>query len=257
MHRREPAMSSALTNPGDEDAVALLWHPGDVILDLYDVLEVVESGGMGLVYRVRHRGWDIELAVKAPRPKLVTSAAQHRDFEAEAEAWARLGSHPHTVSCAYVRRLGGVPRVFAEWVDGGSLADWVRDRRLYEGGPRAALQRILDVAIQFAWGLEHAHEHDLVHQDIKPANVMLTRDGVAKVTDFGLAKARAGRTERGAPDARHGRLVMGAERAGAVRGRPAVRIWSGWRRGVRSVHRRRTSRFTDPGDAEGPDRTAR
>lgn len=189
-------MTSPSTHPGGEDAVALLWRRGDVILELYEVLEVMESGGMGLVYRVRHRGWDIELAVKAPRPELAAWPAKLRDFEAEAEVWTSLGSHPHTVSCAYVRRIGGVPRVFAEWVDGGSLADWVRDRRLYEGGPRAALKRVLDVAIQFAWGLEHAHAHDLVHQDVKPANVMLTRDGVVKVTDFGLARVRAAAGER-------------------------------------------------------------
>ena len=189
---QERTVTSTSTQPGGDDAIPLVWRPGDVILDLYEVLEVVRSGGMGLVYRVHHRGWDIELAVKAPRPGLAASHERLRDFETEAEVWASLGSHPHTVSCAYVRRLGGVPRVFAEWVNGGSLADWVHDRRLYEGGPRAALERALDVAIQFAWGLEHAHAHDLVHQDVKPANVMLTRDGVAKVTDFGLSRARAG-----------------------------------------------------------------
>lgn len=206
-------MTSTSTQPGGEDAVALVWRPGDVILDLYEVLEVVRSGGMGLVYRVRHRGWDIELAVKAPRPELAATPAQLRDFEAEAEVWAGLGSHPHTVSCAYVRRIGGVPRVFAEWVDGGSLADWVRDRRLYEGGPRAALERMLDVAIQFSWGLEHAHARDLVHQDVKPANVMLTRDGVAKVTDFGLARARAAAGESVLPGAGAGVSYSGMTRA--------------------------------------------
>lgn len=182
------------------DGVRLLWRPGDVILDVYEVLEVVEGGAMGLVYRVRHRGWGVDLAVKAPRPELVASAAQRRDFEDEAAAWMRLGLHPHTVSCVYVRRLGGVPRVFAEWVDGGSLAEWVRDRRVYDGGPAAALERILDVAIQFARGLDHAHAQGLIHQDVKPANVMLTRDGLVKVTDFGLARAGAMAGENAPPD---------------------------------------------------------
>ena len=102
-----------------------------------------------------------------------------------------LGLHPHIVTCYYVRHLGGVPRVFAELVEGGSLADWIADRRLYAGRPEQVLARLLDVAIQFAWGLGYAHEQGLVHQDVKPANVMMTADGVAKVTDFGLASARA------------------------------------------------------------------
>ncbi|MGH8919365.1 MAG: hypothetical protein ACRD0H_13735 [Actinomycetes bacterium] len=80
-----------------EAAVALVWQPDDVILDLYQVRDVVRSGGMGLVYRVRHLGWNVDLAVKAPRRALVDSPAQVRDFEAEAEAWVGLGLHPHTV----------------------------------------------------------------------------------------------------------------------------------------------------------------
>ncbi|OSC46895.1 hypothetical protein B5181_42480, partial [Streptomyces sp. 4F] len=69
------------------------------------------------------------------------------------------------------RTLEDVPRVFAEWADGGSLAEGVRNRTLYGDDPLATL---LDVAIQSAWGLDHAHENDVVHQDVKPANVMLT-----------------------------------------------------------------------------------
>ncbi|TDD66481.1 serine/threonine protein kinase, partial [Actinomadura darangshiensis] len=175
------------------------WRRGDVVLDLYEVLDVVASGGMGLVYRVRHRGWDTDLAMKVPRPELVGSEQGLRGFEAEAETWVGLGLHPHTVSCAYVRRLGPLPGVFAEWVAGGSLADAIEDRRLHDPDPGRAVGRIIDVAIQFAWGLDHAHRSGLVHQDVKPANVMLTRDGTVKVTDFGLAKARVRAGEDGVP----------------------------------------------------------
>ncbi|MDH5478416.1 MAG: protein kinase, partial [Nitrospinota bacterium] len=106
-------------------------------------------------------------------------------FEEEAETWVNLGLHPNTVSCYYVRRLGGIPRVFAEFVDGGSMQDWIKNGRLSD------ISSMLDVAIQFAWGLDYAHERGLVHQDIKPANVMMTKNGVAKVTDFGLAKSKS------------------------------------------------------------------
>src|SRR5262249_54131232 len=123
--------------------------------------------------------------------ELIARAGAAENFEREAETWVNLGLHPHAVSCYYVRRLGGIPRVFAEYAEGGSLADWIRSGKLYEGGLERALERILDVAIQFAWGLHYAHEQGLVHQYVKPANVLMTPDGTAKVTDFGLARARA------------------------------------------------------------------
>ncbi|MFI7680585.1 protein kinase [Actinophytocola sp. NPDC049390] len=173
------------------------WARGEVILGLYEVLDVVHSGGMGVVHRVRHRGWQVDMAVKTPRPALIATPRGRELFEAEAGTWVGLGLHPHTVNCAYVRTIEGVPRVFAEWVDGGSLAEAVHTGGLYAGGDRAALARVLDIAVQSAWGLAHAHDAGLVHQDVKPANIMLDADGTAKVTDFGLAKARAaGESER-------------------------------------------------------------
>jgi serine/threonine protein kinase len=96
-----------------------------------------------------------------------------RNFEAEAHTWVDLGLYPHVASCSYVRRIDGLPRVFAEWVD-GSLKEAITSRRLYGGGRAEAIARIIDVAIQFAWGIEHAHRSGLVHRDIKPANVLRT-----------------------------------------------------------------------------------
>lgn len=168
----------------------LVWRIGDVVEDLYRVSDIVSAGNQGMVCRVWHTRWQIELAVKSPKPEWVNSPAAVTNFETEAQTWVDLGLHPNVVSCVYVRRLGGLPRVFAEWVDGGSLADAIQHKHLYYGGPELALERILDTAIQFAWGLEHAHNSGLIHHDIKPANVMLTTTGDVKVTDFGLAKAR-------------------------------------------------------------------
>src|SRR5438105_5813813 len=162
--------------PSDEE-VPVTWKPGDVILGLYEVREVFTGGGRGLVYRIWHRGWGIDLAVKSPRPEYFRTEQDKADFEEEAKTWVNLSLHPHTVTCYYVRRLGGVPRVFAEYVAGGSLAQWIQSRKLYSGGHEKALARILDIGIQVAWGLQQAHEHGLVHRAVKPGNMLLTLDG--------------------------------------------------------------------------------
>ncbi|MHB2021506.1 MAG: protein kinase domain-containing protein, partial [Candidatus Xenobia bacterium] len=171
------------------DAVPLEWTKGDLILGIYEVIGVLGQGGMGTVYKVRHQGWDVDLAVKCPNREIFNRPGGTHDFVREAENWVQLGLHPNIVSCYYVRKLGGIPRVFAEYVPGGDLSTWIHSGKLYEGGDHKSLKRILDIAIQFAWGLHHAHLQGFIHQDVKPANVMVTRDGAVKVTDFGLSRA--------------------------------------------------------------------
>ncbi len=185
------AASTAGTHHANETDVPVDWNVGDKILDLYEVTGILGEGGMGKVYKVRHNGWNVDLAVKSPRAEILTKKHAIENFETEAETWVNLGMHPHTVSCYYVRRLGGIPRVFAEYVAGGNLKEWIESGKLYDGGHEESLNRSLDIAIQFAWGLHYAHQQGLVHQDVKPTNLMMTPGGTAKVTDFGLAKARA------------------------------------------------------------------
>ncbi len=176
-----------------EQEVAEEWRIGDVILDTYEVKEIFTGGAMGLVYRVYHNSWNTDLVVKAPRANHFQTEIQKENFKREAETWINLGLHPNIVNCYYVRELGGVPRVFAEYIKEGTLKDWIGEEgkgKLYEDGKEKSLERILDFAIQFAWGLNYAHEQGLVHQDIKPANILITDNGTVKVTDFGLARAR-------------------------------------------------------------------
>jgi len=185
-----------------EQAAAIEWKPGDVILDLYEVRRVTEGfgedaiekdyheGGFGRVYKVWHRDWQLEMAVKAPRPGMFNSQVQKDTFIKECETWINLGLHPHIAACHYVRELGGAPRVFSEYANAGTLEDWIRSGRLYEGDPKEVLARMLDAAIQFAWGLHYAHEQGVVHQDVKPLNALMWNDGTLKVTDFGIANAR-------------------------------------------------------------------
>ena len=100
-----------------------------------------------------------------------------------------------------------IPVIFAEFVEGGSLKEWIDSRRLYTGNSAEALKRILDIAIQAAWGLHHVHQQGLIHQDVKPSNIMMVPDGTAKFTDFGLAKGRAAAGESVVPGIGHSVLV--------------------------------------------------
>jgi WD40 repeat protein len=197
------------------------WRTGDVVLGLYEVAGLLGQGGMGRVYRVHHRGWGVDLAVKVPLKQALDAAGGVEAFEREAETWVNLPLHPHMVSCYYVRRLEGIPRVFAEFVDGGTLGDAIRGRRL------ATLEAILDVSIQFAWGLHDAHEQGLVHRDVKPANVMITSDGVAKVTDFGLAGARVAAAPVATPTGAGDTTAMAAGGAGGTPAYMSPEQWAG------------------------------
>ncbi|WP_433346322.1 WD40 repeat domain-containing serine/threonine protein kinase [Micromonospora sp. CA-111912] len=160
------------------------WRPGETVLDTFRIEEVVETGGMGFVYRAHHLAWGVDLAVKTPRPDLAAAPEILDLFAQEAQAWTDLDPHPNVVGCNYVRRVGAYPVIFAEWVTGGDLASAVRQGRCRH------LPQALDVAIQMLRGIGHAHAAGLVHQDIKPSNVMYDGE-TARVTDFGTAKAKA------------------------------------------------------------------
>jgi serine/threonine protein kinase len=192
----------------DQEQVPSIWQIGDVILDKYAIRAIFTSGGMGLVYRAYHKDWDMDMAVKSPRPEFFQTEEQASNFEREAETWVNLGLHPHIVSCFYVRRLGSIPRIFAEFVEGGTLSEWIRSGRLYQGSTEAGMARILDIAIQVAWGLHFSHQKGLVHQDVKPGNVLMTPDGTAKVSDFGLASARLAAHEGIATTRKAGQSIL-------------------------------------------------
>ena len=166
---------------------------GDVILETYEVTSDAITGGMGSVWKVYHRDWDTDLAMKRPKPRFFAEGSEQRkeEFIRECENWINLGLHPHIVSCYYVRELGGVPAIFSEWMDRGSLKNCIRDGSLYEGGEDDVAARILDIAIRSERGLRYSHDNDLIHQDVKPGNLLLSEDWNVKVADFGLAKARS------------------------------------------------------------------
>jgi serine/threonine protein kinase/streptogramin lyase len=167
---------------------------GQVVLGVYVVQETLGRGGLGQVFKVRHQEWQRELALKLPY-RSVMEDKYFQSLKNEAETWVALGMHPHVVTCYYVRPLMGVPSIFMEYVAGGSVKDLAESRggepsRLQRGDELQRTLKILDLAIQAAWGLEHAHGHGVLHLDIKPQNLLVEEDtGRLLVTDFGLARA--------------------------------------------------------------------
>ncbi len=179
--RGEPDARPPVGRPELAEPPPLTWTVGKTVLGDFTVERRLGEGGMGVVYLVRSLASGQRLAVKRA---LLHDEESRREFLAELQTWIDLPEHPHLVACRFVRTIGEEVVIFAEYVDGGSLTGWIEERRL----PR--LEQVLDVAIQFAWGLHAAHQHGLVHQDVKPGNVLLTRAGIVKVTDFGLARLR-------------------------------------------------------------------
>ena len=153
---------------------------GTALLDCYVVESKLGEGGMGVVYLVRNTTTGVAYAVK--RSKL-TDARARDSFLAELQTWIDLPPHPHIVTCRFFRTQDQDITIFSDYCEGGSLSAWIA------GGKLRTLTQILDIAIQFAWGLHAAHLCGLVHQDVKPANVLMTSDGIAKVSDFGLSRA--------------------------------------------------------------------
>ena len=140
---------------------------------------------MGIVYLVEMplSRQTLRYAVKT----LCATSEQHeltrRLFLRELRTWIELPVHPHIVRCHFFRTVEDKLAIFSEFIDGGSLH--ARIRR----DPVLTLPEILDLAIQSAMGLLIAHRHGVIHQDVKPANILITQDGIAKITDFGLARA--------------------------------------------------------------------
>ncbi len=157
------------------------WVVDSVILGEYVIERELGRGGMGRVWLVKSNSTGRRFAVKQT---LIKDDKHRKEFLTELQTWIDLPEHPNIVPCRFFRTVGDEIVIFADFLEGGSLADWIVRRKV------TSLEQILDVAIQFAWGLHAIHERGLIHQDVKPSNVLMTVDGIPMVTDFGLARAR-------------------------------------------------------------------
>ena len=153
-----------------------------VFSDRYELTHLIARGGMAQVYRARDRQLDRPVALKVLFPELSVDRAFVERFRREAQAAANL-SHPNIVPVFDWGEDNGSYFIVMEFVDGRPLSAVLR-----ESGPLSA-QQTAAIGAHVAAALDFAHRHGVVHRDVKPGNVLITADGVVKVTDFGIARA--------------------------------------------------------------------
>ncbi len=151
--------------------------------DRYEGARLVASGGMGQVYCARDNTLGRAVAIKLLDDRFDLDQQTRKRFEREAWAAAQLSSHPNAITIYDVGECDQRPFIVMEYLSGGSLEDVLRKTGA------APPDRVLDWLAQAASALDHAHEHGLVHRDVKPANLLLTDDDRVKVADFGVASA--------------------------------------------------------------------
>jgi eukaryotic-like serine/threonine-protein kinase len=161
-------------------AITNALSPGEIVGN-YQILGIAGAGGMGVVYKAFDQKLERTVALKFLPPWLISSTKGKARFLKEARAASSL-DHPNIgVIHGIDETPDGRCYIVMAFYDGDSLARDIRE------GP-IPCEKAIDIARQMALGLEHAHRHKIVHRDVKPSNVMVTPDGVAKIVDFGLAR---------------------------------------------------------------------
>src|SRR6202011_3069402 len=158
--------------------------PRGIKLGSYEIVSSLGAGGMGEVYRARDESLSREVAIKVLPKELASDPDRLRRFEQEARAAAAL-NHPNILAVyGFSTTEDHAPYLIAELLQGQTLRE-----RLQQG--EIPVRKAVEFALQTARGLAAAHDRGIVHRDLKPENLFLTRDGVVKILDFGLAKHSA------------------------------------------------------------------
>lgn len=155
---------------------------GSILGNRYELLEKIGGGGMALVYKAHCRLLNRYVAVKILRPEYTNDEEFVKRFLIEAQSVARL-SHPNIVPIYDVGNEAGMHYIVMEYVQGTTLKEFINRKGLLKWSDA------VNISIQICSAIEHAHRNHIVHRDIKPQNIIITNDGIAKVTDFGIARA--------------------------------------------------------------------
>ena len=164
---------------------------GSMLLDRYEILEVVGVGGMATVYKAKCHTLDRLVAIKELKDEYASDEEFVKKFMNECQAAAKL-NHPNIVSIYDFHKveIDGVDHYFIimEYIDGETLKDLIAKKSPIEQ------DQALIIAGQILAALKEAHSHGVIHRDIKPHNIMITKNGIVKVTDFGIARATSNQT---------------------------------------------------------------
>ena len=155
---------------------------GQILGNRYELIEKVGGGGMALVYKARCKLLNRFVAVKILRPDFTNDEEFIKRFKIEAQAAASL-SHPNIVSIYDVGNEEDIHYIVMEYIDGATLKEYIEEKGALDW------KEAVNISIQICLAIKHAHENNIVHRDIKPHNILFTKEGMIKVTDFGIARA--------------------------------------------------------------------
>ena len=160
---------------------------GMMIGDRYEILDKIGTGGMSDVYKAKDDKLGRLVAIKVLKQEFAENANFVTKFRTEAQAAAGM-MHPNIVNVYDVGEEGGTHYIVMELVEGITLKKYIEKKQ------RLSVKEAVSIAIQVSMGIEAAHNNHIIHRDIKPQNIMISKDGKVKVTDFGIAKAVSSNT---------------------------------------------------------------
>jgi len=164
-----------------------MLREGTYLQERYEILELIGSGGMSDVYKARCHKLNRLVAIKVLKEEFSSDAGFVSKFKMEAQAAAGL-SHPNIVNIYDVVDEGSLHFIVMELIEGITLKSYIMKKGVLE------IKEAVGIAIQVAQGIAAAHEQNIIHRDIKPQNMIISRDGKVKVADFGIARAATSQT---------------------------------------------------------------
>ncbi len=165
----------------------IMLNQGTYFQDRYEILGRIGSGGMSVVYKAKCHTLDRLVAIKVLKEEFASDENFVSKFKMEAQAAARL-SHPNIVNVYDVVDEGNLHYIVMELIEGITLKSYIEKKGFLEN------KEAIGIAIQVAQGIAAAHEQHIIHRDIKPQNIIISRDGNVKVADFGIARAVSSQT---------------------------------------------------------------